>query len=439
MRGHQGGQRAGREARCYSSGCGIIALFKPPFKPTNRRDPRMKPKLNPQTQCAQGGRRADRDSAVVPPIQYSATFAAVDADDFAAMASQPRHSRYYTRYGNPLHEQLAAQLVELEGGESGNTADDHDALVTASGMGAISLVLLGLLKAGDHVIAQTNHYMGSAKHFSELLPRFGVRCTLVDQTDLDAWQRAFEPATRLVMTETPVNPTCALTDLAAVAALARQHGATSVCDNTFASPLNQRPFEHGIDVVVHSATKYLGGHHDLMAGAVLARRALIDPLWNTQVCLGATLSPMDAWLLLRGIRTLALRVRQHNASALALAGWLEQHPKVERVFYPGLPSHPQHALAKRQMSGFGGVMNIAIAGGYDAASRFVHALKLPRQAVSLGGVESLVVHAAAMWRGTMNEAQMRVAGIAPNGVRLSVGIEGVDDLQADLAQALEAV
>jgi cystathionine beta-lyase/cystathionine gamma-synthase len=212
-----------------------------------------------------------------------------------------------------------------------------------------------------------------------------------------------------------------------------------VCDNTFASPLNQRPFEHGIDVVVHSATKYLGGHHDLMAGAVLARRTLIDQLWNTQVCLGATLSPMDAWLLLRGIRTLALRVRQHNASALALAGWLERHPKVERVFYPGLPSHPQHSLAKRQMSGFGGVMNIAIAGGYDAASRFVHALTLPRQAVSLGGVESLVVHAAAMWRGTMNEAQMRVAGIAPNGVRLSVGIEGVDDLQADLAQALEAV
>ena len=435
MRGHQGGQRAGREARCYSSGCGIIALF----KPNNRRDTRMKPTLSPQTQCAQGGRRADRDSAVVPPIQYSATFAAVDADDFAAMASQPRHSRYYTRYGNPLHKQLAAQLVELEGGVSGDAANDHDALVTASGMGAISLVLLGLLKAGDHVIAQTNHYMGSAKHFSELLPRFGVRCTLVDQTDLDAWQRAFEPATRLVMTETPVNPTCALTDLAAVAALARQHGATSVCDNTFASPLNQRPFEHGIDVVVHSATKYLGGHHDLMAGAVLARRALIDQLWNTQVCLGATLSPMDAWLLLRGIRTLALRVRQHNASALTLASWLEQQPKVECVFYPGLPSHPQHALAKRQMSGFGGVMNIAIAGGYDAASRFVHALKLPRQAVSLGGVESLVVHAAAMWRGTMNDEQMRVAGIAPNGVRLSVGIEGVEDLQADLAQALEAV
>ncbi len=395
--------------------------------------------LSLDTECAQGARRAHgdipADSAIVPPIVYSATFAAADAQDFAEMASQPRHSRYYTRYGNPLHEQVAAQIVALEGG----TAGAHDALVTASGMGAISLVLLGLLKAGDHVIAQTNHYMGSAKHFSELLPRFGVRCSLVDQTDLGAWERAFEPATRLVMTETPVNPTCALTDLVAVAALARARGALSVCDNTFASPINQQPLALGIDVVVHSATKYLGGHHDITAGAVLARKDLIDELWQTQICLGATLSPMDAWLLLRGMRTLALRVRQHNASALALARWLEQQPQVERVFHPGLASHPQHALAKAQMQGFGGVMSVAIKGGYNAASRFVHALKLPRQAVSLGGVESLVVHAAAMWAGTMNDAQMRVAGIAPNGVRLSVGIEGVEDLQADLAQALAAV
>lgn len=399
----------------------------------------MKPTPDPNfsldTLCARGAPQADGDSALVPPIVYSATFAARDAEEFARMASQPRHSRYYTRYGNPLHEQLAAQLVRLEGG----SAKTHDALVTASGMGAISLVLLGLLQSGDHVIAQRNHYMGSAKHFSELLPRFGVRCTLVDQTDGAAWQRAIQPATRLVMTETPVNPTCALTDLAHVAALARAHGAISVCDNTFASPINQRPLSLGIDVVVHSATKYLGGHHDLTAGAVVAAPALIDKLWNTQITLGATLSPMDAWLLLRGLRTLALRVRAHNASALSLATWLERQPKVERVFYPGLASHPQHALALRQMSGFGGLMNIAVAGGFDAASRFVNALTLARQAVSLGGVETLVVHAAAMWRGTMDDEQMRVAGIAPNGVRLSVGIEGVEDLQADLAQALQAV
>jgi cystathionine beta-lyase/cystathionine gamma-synthase len=394
--------------------------------------------LSADTVCVQGAHAAAdaaADSALVPPIVYSATFAARDAQAFAEMASQPRHARYYTRYGNPLHEQVARQLVALEGG-----GDAHDALVTASGMGAVSLVLLGLLKAGDHVVAQTNHYMASAKHFSELLPRFGVRCTLVDQTDLAAWQRAIEPGTKLVMTETPVNPTCALTDLAAVATLARAQGALSVCDNTFASPLNQQPLALGLDLVVHSATKYLGGHHDLTAGAVVGAQELIDTLWPTQICLGATLSPMDAWLLLRGMRTLALRVRQHNASALDLARWLEQQPQVERVFYPGLESHPQHALARAQMrGGFGGVMNIEIRGGYDEASRFVHALRLPRQAVSLGGVESLVVHAAAMWRGTMNDEQMRVAGIAPNAVRLSVGVEGVDDLRDDLARGLAAV
>jgi cystathionine beta-lyase/cystathionine gamma-synthase len=391
--------------------------------------------LSADTLCAHGVPRADDSSSIVPPIVYSATFAARDAQEFAAMASQPRHPRYYTRYGNPLHEQLAAQLVALEGAH----AQSHDALLTSSGMGAISLLLLGLLKAGDHVVAQTHHYMGTAKHLAELLPRFGVRCTLVDQTDLAAWQRAIAPGTHLVMTETPVNPTCALTDLAAVARLARAHGALSVCDNTFASPLNQQPLAHGIDLVVHSATKYLGGHHDLTAGVVIGPRALIDALWPTQICLGATLSPMDAWLLLRGLRTLALRVRQHNASALALAQWLEQQPQVEAVHYPGLASHPQHALARRQMSGFGGVMNLAIRGGYDAASRFVHALTLPRQAVSLGGVESLVVHAAAMWAGTMNDEQMATAGIAPNAVRFSVGVEGVDDLRADLARALAAV
>ncbi|HEU5293794.1 MAG TPA: aminotransferase class I/II-fold pyridoxal phosphate-dependent enzyme [Burkholderiaceae bacterium] len=390
---------------------------------------------SPDTLCAHSALADDADSAIVPPIVYSATFAARDAQEFATMASEPRHARYYTRYGNPLHEQVAAKLVALEGAST----DTHAALVTASGMGAISLVLLGLLKAGDHVVAQTNHYMASAKHFSELLPRFGVGCTLVDQTDLAQWERAIAPGTRLVMTETPVNPTCALTDLAAVARLARAAGALSVCDNTFACPLNQQPLAHGIDLVVHSATKYLGGHHDLTAGVVIARRGLIDTLWPTQICLGATLSPMDAWLLLRGLRTLALRVRQHNASALQLARWLEQHPQVERVFHPGLPSHPQHALAAAQMHGFGGVMNVVIRGGYDEASRFVHALKLPRQAVSLGGVESLVVHAAAMWRGTMNDEQMRVAGIAPNAVRLSVGVEGVDDLRADLEQALAAI
>jgi len=223
-------------------------------------------------------------------------------------------------------------------------------------------------------------------------------------------ERALATPARIVWLESPSNPLLKIVDLAKAIALAKRAGALTVVDNTFATPALQRPLSLGADVTLQAATKYLGGHHDLTAGVVVGSRALIDTLWSTQICLGATLSPMDAWLLLRGLRTLALRVRQHNASALQLARWLEQQPQVERVDHPGLESHPQHALARRQMSGFGGVMNIVIRGDYDEASRFVHALRLPRQAVSLGGVESLVVHTAAMWRGTMNDEQMRVAG-----------------------------
>lgn len=379
------------------------------------------------------------DSAVAPSIPWSATFSAADAEEFARMAGEPRHPRYYTRYGNPLHEQLAAQVTALEARGAPGGREAHAGLVTASGMGAISTVLLGLLKAGDHVVAQTNHYMATAKCFSELLPRFGVTCTLVDQTETAAFEAAFRPETRLVMLETPVNPTCAITDLRAVTAMARARGAISVCDNTFASPVNQQPLALGADVVVHSATKYLSGHHDAMAGVIVARREIVERLWPTQICLGAVLSPMDSFLVLRGVRTLALRVRQQNDIALEVARFLEGHPKVERVLYPGLSSHPQHALAASQMSGFGGVMNLLIRGGYAQTARFVQGLRLPTQAVSLGGVESLVVHAAAMWGGTMNDAEMAVAGIAPNSVRLAVGIEDVRDLQDDLARALDGV
>lgn len=388
-----------------------------------------------ETRCVHGSTRHDTDSAVVPPIVYSATFAAAGADEFAEMASTAAHERYYTRYGNPLHTQVAGQLAALETAGAGG----YGALCTSTGMAAISLVLLGLVRAGDHVVAQTNHYMATAKHLDELLPRFGVSTTVVDQTDPAAFAAAITDRTTLVMIETPVNPTCAVTDIAAVCEVAQRAGALVVCDNTFASPVNQQPLLLGADVVVQSATKFLGGHHDLMAGAVVARDELIERLWPTSICLGATLSPMDAWLLLRGIKTLALRVRQQNRTAQLVAEHLEAHPKVSAVRYPGLASHPQHALAARQMHGFGGLMSIEIDGDYAATARFVQALRLPHHAVSLGGVDSLVVHAAAMWAGTMDDAQMRTAGVAPNSVRLSVGIEHPDDLIADIDQALAQV
>jgi cystathionine gamma-lyase len=379
------------------------------------------------------------DKAVSPPIYYTSTFAAHSPAEFADMAGRERHPRYYTRYGNPLHERVGQLVAALEGAEAG--------LCFASGMGGIASSILALVQAGDHVVAQRNHYMATSKLMTELLPRFGVQVSLVDLTDTAAFAQALQPHTRLVHLETPVNPTMALCDIQAVVELARTHARAHPhadgrhvlvsVDNTFASPLNQQPMALGADLVMHSATKFLGGHHDLTAGVVVASRALCDQIWKTAITLGATLSPMDAWLLLRGLRTLKLRVQQHNANALAVARFLEAQPGVERVWHPGLASHPQHALAARQMrGGFGSLVAVWLRQDYAGTARFVNSLKLFTQAVSLGGVESLAVHAAAMWAGTMNDAQMREAGVLPHAVRLSIGLESAEDLCADLAQAL---
>lgn len=369
------------------------------------------------------------DTSVVPPIHYSATFRADSAEEFAQMANTPRSPAFYTRYGNPVHKRVEAVLADLEGTET--------AMLMASGMGAVSTTILALVSAGDHVIAQKRHYMSTSRLFEEVLPRFGATCTVVDQTDTEALAAAIRPNTRLIMLETPVNPTLSLTDLQAVSRLAAAHGIVTIADNTFASPLNQKPHALGIDIVVHSATKYLGGHHDITAGAVCCSREYAEKIWDMHTTLGSVLSPMDAWLLLRGLRTLPLRVERINANALAAAQWLEEQPQIEAVFYPGLESHPQHELARRQMTGYGAVIAFSVKGGFETTSRFVSSLKLATHAVSLGGVETLAVHTAAMWAGTMTEAQMRNAGIEPNFVRMSVGVEHIEDLKADLAQALK--
>ncbi|MEJ9212061.1 aminotransferase class I/II-fold pyridoxal phosphate-dependent enzyme [Bacillus smithii] len=371
------------------------------------------------------------DRTVAPAIYYSATFRADNAAEFADMAGTPRHPQYYTRYGNPVHERVKKVIAELEGTET--------ALVTGSGMGAIATTLLALVSAGDHVVAQTRHYMSTAKIMDEMLPRFGVEVTVVEQSDAAAFEKAIRPNTRLIMIETPANPTLVLTDIAAVVELARPRGIIVVADNTFASPINQRPHDLGVDVVIHSATKYIGGHHDLTAGVICTSEELAERIWHTHISIGSVLSPMDAWLLLRGLRTLPMRVERINANALALAEFLEKQPQIERVYYPGLASHPQHELAKRQMRGFGGMIAFAVKGGYEETQRFVSALKLSLNAVSLGGVDSLVVHTAAMWEGVMNEEQMRTAGIPSNFVRFSVGIEHIDDLKADILQALQTI
>jgi cystathionine beta-lyase/cystathionine gamma-synthase len=385
----------------------------------------------PDTVLIHGDGALHQGESLTPAIPWSATFVADDAAAFARMASEPMHPRYYTRYGNPLHERVARVVADLEGAESG--------LVTASGMGAISAALLALTRAGDRVVAQRNHYMGTTRLLGDVLARFGVEVDFVDQTDTAAFAAALERPASVVMLESPTNPNCTLTDLAAVALLARRAGAVTVVDNTFATPLNQTPIALGADLVVHSATKFLGGHHDLTAGVLVGPAALVERIWQTQIVLGATLSPMDAWLLLRGLRTLAVRIERINATAATVAHALERHPAVESVSWPGLASHPQHALARRQMRGFGGVMGLRLKADYAGTERFVSSLRLARHAVSLGGVESLVVHAAAMWSGTLGDAQMREAGIEPNLVRLSVGLEHPDDLVADLERGLASV
>ena len=389
-----------------------------------------KPPLHSDSRLLHADDALHEGSSLTPPIPWSATFLADDASTFAQMASTPMHPRYYTRYGNPLHQRVARIVADLEGAATG--------LVTASGMGAISTTLFGLLRAGDHVVAQRNHYMGTTRLLSDLLERFSVSCELVDQTDNQAFARALQRPTAVVMLESPTNPDCSLTDIRTAARLAHCAGALVVVDNTFATPLNQQPISLGADLVVHSATKYLGGHHDLTAGVVVGSEALIERLWSTQIVMGATLSPMDAWLLLRGLRTLSVRMARINASALTVASALAVHPAIESVSYPGLPGHPQHSLASEQMSGFGGVMGLRLRSDYAGTAAFVSKLALAQHAVSLGGVDTLVVHAAAMWAGSLDDEQMRQTGIEPNLVRLSIGLEHPDDLIADLLNALDA-
>lgn len=377
---------------------------------------------------------ADREihssRAVAPPIYQTTAFSAEDAATFAAGAVEPRGAGFYTRFGNPNHAHVAAVVAELEGTEA--------AMVTASGMAAITTAVLALVSSGDHVIGQRSTYGGTASVLLNLLPRLGVTTTLVDQTNPEEFERALSPRTRLILVETPSNPLLQITDLRAVADLARAHGVLTLADNTFATPLNQRPADFGIDVAWHSATKYLNGHSDVSAGVLAGPAEILDRIWDTSLLTGATLGPIDAWLLLRGIRTLPLRVPRHNANGLALAEALSSHPAVARVHYPGLPTHPQHQLAVDQMDGFGGALGVEFAGGYETADAFLSHLSYSRRSASLGGVESLAVHPASMWAGMLSDDQ--ISQTVPAGlVRLAAGIEDTADLVADALAAADAV
>ncbi|MEU8935437.1 aminotransferase class I/II-fold pyridoxal phosphate-dependent enzyme [Streptomyces sp. NPDC048409] len=367
--------------------------------------------------------------AVAPPI-YQTAFSADDAVTFATGAVEPRGADFYTRFGNPNHAQVAAVVAELEGPEA--------AMVTASGMAAVTPAVLALVSAGDHVIGQKSTYGGTASVLLNLLPRLGVSTTLVDQTDPEEFAKALTARTRLILVETPSSPLMQITDLRAVADLARAHGVLTLADNTFATPLNQRPADFGMDVVWHSATKYLNGHSDVSAGVLAGPAEILDRIWDTSLLTGATLGPIDAWLLLRGMRTLALRVPRHNDNGLALAEALSSHPAVARVHYPSLAAAAQHRLAVDQMQGFGGVLSVEFTGGYEMADAFLSRLRYSRRSASLGGVESLAVHPASMWAGMLNDDQITDA--VPAGlVRLAAGTADTADLVDDALAAADAV
>ncbi|HJZ49411.1 MAG TPA: aminotransferase class I/II-fold pyridoxal phosphate-dependent enzyme [Roseiflexaceae bacterium] len=382
-----------------------------------------------QTRLIHLDRDANDSAAVSPPIYQTSTYLLRTPEEGAELAAQIAPAAYYTRYGSPNTKQVEALLADLEGGKA--------ALALGSGMAAIAAAILSNLHAGDHVVAQQTHYTATLSLLAETLPRYGVEVTQVDQRDTGAFERAIRPNTRIVYTETPTNPTMDLTDLRATAAIARAAGALAIADNTFASAYNQRPLDLGYDLVVHSATKYLNGHADVTAGAIVGTRALIEAAWEYARIHGPVLHPFEAWLLRRGLQTYGLRMAAHNHNALEVARFLQAHAAVERVYYPGLASHPQHELARRQMSdGFGGMLAFELKGGYDAAYRAIRRTRVCLLAVSLGGVETLIVHPASMIHAHQSDAERVAAGISPGLIRLSVGVEGAADIIADLEQAL---
>jgi len=388
-----------------------------------------KHKRHPETEAVRGGMDlSKKNGPLSTPIYQTSTFEVTDMEE-QVRATPTDH--FYTRYGNPTHTVAENAIAELESAEA--------ALLFASGMSAITTTVLALTKAGDHIVAQRDIYGGATKFFTQWLPKFGVEVTLVDTTDYQQHAKAIRPNTKILHLESPTNPTLRVVDLKKVAAVAKQHGITTLIDSTFATPINCRPAEFGIDLVMHSGTKYFGGHADLICGIVAGRRDLIDTIHATRTTLGCNMDPHAAWLLLRGIKTLAVRVHRQNDNALRVAQFLKGHPKVRSVSYPFLEGHPQRALAMEQMRGGGGVLSFEVEGTGEDACRFAEALNLFTLAPSLGGVESLVTIPVITSHSMIRPDEREKMGVTEQMIRLSVGVENVDDLIADLEQAFAVV
>lgn len=385
---------------------------------------RFDPEAGLSTRAIHAGNAPDpRTGAVAVPVYQTSTY---------AQEGLGKHKGYeYARSQNPTREALEENLASLETGVHG--------FAYASGLAATTN-LLHLMQGGDHVVASNNMYGGTFRLFDQVFAHLGMRFTYVDSADLAAVEAAIEPTTKMIYVETPTNPLLTITDLAGIAAIAKRHGGLlTACDNTFATPMLQRPLEFGFDIVLHSTTKYLNGHSDMVGGALIVRRDdLAQRLRFLQNAVGAVPGPWDCWLALRGIKTLPLRMERHEKNARELSAWLVTLERGPRVIYPGLPDHPGHALAKRQMSGFGGIISLEFA-DLEAGTRFAEALRLFTLGESLGGVESLVTHPASMTHAAVPRAQREATGFTDGLVRLSVGCENLEDLRADLARALNAV
>lgn len=384
----------------------------------------------PSTRAVHAGEhRRKLAHAITEPIVQTATYTFANSAEIVDHFEGRIQREEYGRYGNPTQRVAERKIAALEGAE--------DALLFSSGMAAITTTLFAMLAKGAHVVVTDDAYRRTRQFLHHVLRRYGVEVSTVPAGDYERMEEAVRQTTRLIFSESPTNPYNRVLDLEKVAAIGRRHRVKTIIDSTFATPINQRPIEFGIDLVVHSATKYLGGHNDLLAGVVCGSSELVAAIRDLQGITGAVVDPFAAYLLIRGLKTLALRVERQNFNASRIAAFLAEHPKVERVHYPGLPTHPEHEVAKRQMKGFGGVVSFEVRGDLATASRVVDACKIPRIAPSLGGVESLIEQPALMSFYELTTEERLQIGIRDNLIRYSVGIEDADDLIADLAQALE--
>ncbi|KAF0203736.1 MAG: hypothetical protein FD170_809 [Bacteroidetes bacterium] len=391
-----------------------------------------KNKLGFNSRMVHGGEFDNPLGSATVPIYQTSTFIFENADHGAKCFSGEDDGYIYTRIGNPTIHALETLVADLEGGAEG--------IATSSGMAAVNTLYMALLSQGDHMISSEAVYGPSRVVMEQHWARFGVESTYVNTADISAIKAAFKPNTKMLFIETPANPTIEITDLKACAELAHQHGALLIVDNTFCSPYLQRPIEFGADAVFHSMTKFLNGHADIVAGMIITKdKELGKKLRSMMVAMGCNMDPHQAYMVIRGVRTLGIRVERAQQSAMEIAHFLEAHPKVEWVKYPGLESHPQHELAKTQMKGFGSMISFELKGGLEAGKILMNEVQLAILAVSLGGVESLIQHPASMTHSKMKSDDRLRAGITEGLVRFSVGIEDVEDLIDDLKQGLDKI